>query len=141
MNNDVSSNGAVFLTVTRCKTEEGFRSTAYMDTAGHRTIGYGFNVDAGISQYAAEALLSAQLQELDNNMQKYDWYHDCDSVRQSVFLDMAFNEGLHGLLAYPHMIAATAIGDWKTAAFECSVKDANLDASRYAPLRKLLLEG
>jgi len=58
-----------------------------------------------------------------------------------VFLDIAFNGGLHDLLGYPHMLAAAAKGDWTEAAAQCTEKDPKLDASRYAPLRALLLSG
>jgi lysozyme len=132
---------AVTVALPRLKTEEGFRATAYADTAGHTTIGYGFNVDAGISKNSAAMLLGAQLAELDNALQAYSWYTDAGDTRASVFLDMAFNDGLHGLLSYPSMIHFASIGDWVNAAAQCTDRDQKLDASRYAPLRALLLSG
>jgi lysozyme len=132
---------AVSVALPRLKTEEGLRALPYTDTDGNLTIGYGFNVNAGISKIAAAALLLAQLSELDNSLSQYAWYANAGDVRASVFLDIALNTGIHGLLAFPHMIAAAASGDWVTAAAQCAVADPKLDISRYAPLRALLLSG
>ena len=136
---------SVALAVTRLQTEEGFRSLPYRDIYGNETVGYGCNLAAGISRKAALALLSAQTQEIDQALQTYTWYSPVDAVRQSVFIDVAVNEGLHGLLRFPRMLAAIpaaiATGDWNTVAVECAVEDPRLDISRYAPLRAILLSG
>ncbi len=131
---------AVDLALPRLKTEEGFRATKYLDTRGKLTIGYGFNLDAGISQYAAAALLSAQAAERHESLTAYPWYANLDPTRQSVCLDIAFNDGLSGLLHFPHMIAALAKDDWAGAAAECKVTNPEL-AGRYAALAQLLLTG
>lgn len=131
---------AIDLALPRLETEEGFRALVYKDTQGHATLGYGFNLDAGISKYAAAALLRAQITELDAAMAGFPWYVNANDVRRSVFIDMAFNGGLHGLLSFPHMLAAAAQNDWATAASECKVQEPEL-AGRYAALAKLLLEG
>lgn len=131
---------AVELALPRLKTEEGFRATKYTDTQGHLTIGYGFDVDAGISQYAAGALLLAMAEERHKQLSAYPWYSGLDPVRQSVCLDIAFNSGTTGLLHFPKMIAALAHSDWATAAAECKVTNPEL-AGRYAALAKLLLTG
>lgn len=131
---------AVSIAVARLCTEEGFRAQKYADTDGHTTIGYGFNVEAGISKRAAAALLLEQVEELNDQLSKFAWY-DCESPRQSVFLDIAFNDGLHGLLAFPNMIAAAERKDWEVASHECHVADDRLDESRYAALRQILLTG
>src|SRR5256885_1513486 len=112
---------AVELVMPRLKIEESFRATKYTDTEGHLTIGYGFCIDAGISQFAAGALLLAQARERHDQLLSFPWYAGLDATRQSVCLDIAFNGGIHGLLNFPHMIAALAKGDWATAAAECKV--------------------
>jgi lysozyme len=131
---------AIDFALPRLQTEEGFRATKYSDTRGHTTIGYGFDVDAGISQYAAAALLNAQAAERHNTLLTYPWYSALDPVRQSVCLDIAFNDGLHGLLEFVHMLSALAKQDWVTAAAECKVTNPEL-AGRYAALAQLLLTG
>ena len=131
---------AIDVVLPRLQTEEGFRASAYRDTQGKITIGYGFNVDAGISPVAAKALLYAQVLELHTALLPYDWYSALDPVRQSVCLDIAFNGGINGLLNYPHMIAALAKGDWETAAAECNVKEPELQG-RYSALQSMLRTG
>jgi len=131
---------AVDSALPRLKTEEGFRARAYRDTEGHTTIGYGWNIDAGITPKAAAALLQAQLQELHETLSAYDWYAHLDPVRQGVCLDIAFNDGLHGLLAFPRMIAALSRGDWLAAQSECHVQNPELQ-ERYNTLAKILLTG
>lgn len=122
------------------KVDEGFRAKAYRDTNGFLTIGYGFCVDAGITERGASALLAAQAQELHETLSTYSWYAALDELRQSVCLDIAFNQGLHGLLRYPRMVAALSRQDWEEAAKECDVADPKLKP-RYERLAQILRTG
>jgi len=131
---------AVDIALPRLRQEEGFRATLYVDTEGHKTIGYGLNIDSGISQRVAAAALQAQLEELQEALTKYPWYVPLDPVRQSVLLDIAFNDGLTGLLHFPHMLAAISRQDWASAATECHVENPEI-AGRYQKLAQLLLIG
>lgn len=131
---------AIDSTLPRLKTEEGFRARVYRDTEGHQTIGYGWNIDAGITPRAAAALLQAQLEELQDILMTYTWYAGLDPVRQGVCLDIAINDGLHGLLAFPNMISALARKDWIGAQSECHVQNPELQ-ERYNALAKILLTG
>lgn len=109
---------ATDLALPRCKTNEGFRSTKYTDTRGFLTIGYGFNVDAGISEYAAAHLLQAQLDEAETDVGNFDWYHALDGVRQSVLVELAFNMGIKKLQGFHNMLSACKAQDWNAAAAE-----------------------
>lgn len=131
---------AVDIALPRLQTEEGFRALPYKDTNGFETVGYGFNVQGGISKFAAAALLAAQAQEAHAELLKLTWYGALDPVRQSVCLDIDINEGERGLLKFPRMIAALERQDWETAAKECHVEDPKL-AGRYDTLAKILLTG
>lgn len=131
---------AVDIALPRLETEEGFRPLPYLDTNGLGTIGFGFCYTRGISRRAAAALLREQAAELHDQLLGYSWYAALDTVRQSVCLDIAVNEGLGGLLKFPHMIAALSRQDWPSAATECHVEDPKL-AGRYAALAQLLLVG
>jgi lysozyme len=135
-----STMSAITEALPRLQLEEGFRSLPYKDTQGHVTLGFGFNVDAGITRYAATALLNAQVTELDVTLAGFPWYQGANDVRKSVFLDIAFNSGLHGLLAFPLLLAAAARADWEGAAAQCKVKEPEL-AARYARLAELLRTG
>lgn len=131
---------AVDIALPRLKLEEGFRTLPYKDTQGHMTIGYGWNLDAGISKSAASALLTTQLTELDTALSGYPWYSPANDVRKSVFLDIAYSAGLSGLLHFPHMLSAAATGDWEVAASQCAVTNPELKG-RYDRLAELLRTG
>lgn len=106
------------IALPRVQTNEGFRARKYTDTRGHITIGYGFNIDAGISRAAAAALLQAQLTELDSLLSEYSWYEDASEVRRSVLLELAFNMGLAGLLGFHKMLQAASGQDWMSAGMQ-----------------------
>lgn len=131
---------AIDSVLPRIRVEEGFRSRPYLDTEKHLTVGYGLNLDAGISERVAAAALVEQLQELHEMLSRYTWYAGLDPIRQGVCLDVAFNDGLHGLLAFPKMIAALAAHDWLTAQSECHVQNPELQ-ERYDKLSRILLTG
>jgi hypothetical protein len=140
---------AVSVLLGRLTSEEGEKPLPYDDATGlpvkapvgNLSWGRGFNLmecgSAGLFQVMESYLLTA----LDNQLQVYPWYIGAGDVRASVFLDIAYNGGLHDLLSYPSMIHYASIGDWVNAAAQCTDKDPKLDASRYAPLRALLLSG
>ena len=128
--------------VARLMTEEGFRATAYQDTAGETTIGYGFNVNAGISQGAALALLAAQVDELSQALAVYPWFSSLDPMRASVCLDVAFNIGERGLLKFQHMIVALGQQNWQQAHDELlNSEAAKTLPTRYQELAQILLTG
>jgi lysozyme len=132
---------AIDSALPRIRVEEGFRSRPYLDTEKHLTVGYGLNLDAGISERVAAAALLEQLQELHEMLSRYSWYAGLDPVRQGVCLDIAFNDGLHGLVnGFPKMISALAKGDWTVAQSECHVTNPELQ-ERYNVLAKILLTG
>lgn len=140
---------AISVLVARLPHEEGLRLLPYDDATGkdvraplgNLSWGIGFNLMKCGSAGLFAVMLTYFLGELDNQLQAYAWYRNAGDVRASVFLDISFNGGLHGLLGYPHMLAAADKGDWAAAAAECRERDPKLDASRYAPLRALLLSG
>lgn len=94
--------------VEQLKRHEGFRAHVYTDTTGHKTIGYGFNLDAGINERNAEALLQSQLAEIwlqCNEEFKRFWFR-LSHARQGVIIDMVFNLGMRGFLKFKKMIKA-----------------------------------
>lgn len=133
---------AIDLAVARLADDEGFRATAYKDTAGHTTIGFGFNVDAGISQYAALELLTAQTVECAQALSQYPWAQGLDDVRLSVLIELAFNLGLTGLLHFPKTLAAIGTKNWTTAAAELMNSAAAQELPRrYSALATMLQTG
>jgi lysozyme len=133
---------AIDLAVARLKVDEGFRASVYVDTRGHMSIGYGFNVDAGISEPAAAALLTAQASESMSILQSLPWYAPLNDVRASVLIELAFNLGITGLLGFTNMIAAIRAGNWRAAHDQLLDSDAAREMpARYRALAGMLLTG
>lgn len=133
---------ATDLAIARLKVDEGFRAQKYLDTVGKETIGYGFNISAGITQSAAAALLGAQTADLAASLGGYWWASGLDDARLSVVIELGFNLGPTGLLHFPKMLAAIGAKDWATASAELLNSDAaHLLPARYSALAHILLTG
>lgn len=124
----------------RLKREEGERKrkgrhVPYRDTVGKLTIGYGRNLDdAGLSDYEAELLLRADIQEKAWHaiyiIGEGIWDR-LDDVRREILVELCFNLGPTGLSGFKRMLGAVARSDWASAARE--VLDSK--AARQLPLR------
>ncbi len=98
---------------------EGLRTMPYTCPVGHLTIGYGHNLENGISQQAAEFILKEDLQIAQNMVQKqFTGWKKLNEVRQFVLVDMAFNMGIHKLATFKKMLAAVEEGNYTAAANE-----------------------
>lgn len=135
------------LVLRRLVREEGEEFYPYDDKTGHRvrapegniSWGRGYNLEQCGSKTLFDAMDRVLIADVEQQLWKYDWYHKGTDTQGSVLLDVAFNAGVHGLLNFPHMIAAYDKEDWAEASKQCAVKNEQLNDSRYAPLRKLLL--
>lgn len=140
---------AIDYVLLRLVGEEGQRLAAYDDATGktvrapvgHLSWGWGFNLEAIGSPGLFSCMATYILTGLDKQLDAYPFYKLADPVRQSVFLDIAYNEGVGGLLHFPHMIAYAQAGNWELAAGECRIADPHVDQQRYAPLREILRTG
>lgn len=144
---------AIAILTARLVSEEGSKLTPYDDATGRAVLapvgniswGFGFNLmqcgSPGLFAVMADHLLGV----VEATLNTYDWYHTLDGepTRQSVFLDIAYNAGVHGLLHFPKMIGHAVAKEWQACALECTVIRTNpgLDHSRYAPLRALIIAG
>jgi lysozyme len=108
--------------VAQLKIDEGFRSSAYQDSLGFWTIGYGRLVDqrknAGITPDEGAYLLRNDIAAVSERIVDYAWYSAQDSVRQAALVNMAFNLGLEGLLHFPHFLASMSAKDYPKACAE-----------------------
>lgn len=112
--------------------EESFEGFPYRDTTGHWTIGYGFNLDAGMSKELGEIILEYQLSECEQSLIKlWPKYIELDDVRKGVVLDCAFNMGVHGLMSFQMMLKSIEGHDYIGAANDL----ANSLAARQEPNR------
>ncbi len=105
--------------IEQIKRHEGFRSKPYKCTAGKLTIGYGLNLDAGVSEELAELILEYQVKRITKELRKLEWFFDIDSfARQDVIVNMAFNLGVAGVCGFHKMINAISMHDYHEAANE-----------------------
>jgi hypothetical protein len=140
---------AVSVFLARKTREEGDEILPYDDATGKQvrapvgnlSWGRGYNLMKCGSEGLFDVMDAFLVSALDNKLQAYSWYTGAGDVRASVFLDIAYNGGIHDLLGYPSMLHYASIGDWPNASAQCTEEDPKLDASRYAPLRALLLSG
>ena len=119
--------------IQQLKRHEGFRSRVYKCTAGHNTIGYGYNLDAnplkltnyelvkfrneGIEQNVAEWLLIRMADKCTGELaSSLNWFESLDHVRQCVLINMCFNLGLKGLLGFKNTLAMVSVGEYEEAA-------------------------
>lgn len=150
---------AVAICTARLKSEEGRRPKLYNDKTGHTvtcktadpatsgnaSIGYGINLENGLDETEMLFLLQHRIELAQYELAREGWYRDLcqsDPLKASVYLDVAYNAGVAGLLhGFPSCVKAASLKDWTKSAAELRVADANLDHSRYEPLRKILLSG
>lgn len=142
----------IFLARPRIVREEGDRLLPYDDATAKAVVapigklswGWGFNLMACGSEGLFEVMARYLVTQVDTVLSSTAWYGGLgnEPTRQSVFLDVAYNVGISGMLhGFPLMIRYAAARDWPNCAAQCKVASATLDASRYAPLRQLLLHG
>jgi hypothetical protein len=141
------SEAATELTIARLLREEGMKLQPYDDATGQTvrapvgnlSWGIGFNLEECGSLGLFNVMLRYLLRPIETMLQAQPWYASQPDVVQSVCQDIAYNGGIHGFLGgYPKMIGCLEQHDLTGAALECKVSDPHLDASRYAPLRKII---
>ncbi len=106
-------------TVEQVKKHEGFRRHPYYCTANKLTIGYGRNLDdMGITQEEADMLLENDLKARKSAIKREIDTRYCNSARFAVLLNMAYNLGIEGLLAFKKSLAFVEAGSFEEAANE-----------------------
>lgn len=96
--------------------DEGLELKPYKCTAGKLTIGIGRNLDdVGISQDEAVYLLSNDIKRLERALMASATYNSLDESRKAAIMNMAFQLGVNGCLAFKNMWAALASKDWRKA--------------------------
>ena len=98
---------------------EGLKLKPYTDTIGILTIGYGRNLQNGISQTEAEYLFENDYQDaLQTALSLYPRFVSLSKVRQAVLVNMAFNLGLSRLRGFVKFFAALEARDFRRASDE-----------------------
>ena len=78
----------------------------YKGKLGHLTIGYGFNLEAGMSEEEAELLLIHRVGKACDAAEEYPWYASLNDARQAVIVSMIYQMGPTGFAGFKRMIAA-----------------------------------
>lgn len=142
----------IALVANRLIGEEAFRQFVYDDATGlqvkapqgNLTWLYGLNLDTAGSPLLGRMVMKLFLFQMHNELLKLLWYKPLNAVRQSVILDVAYNDGLGGLLAFKLMIAALAAVPPDYAAAMVQLKNSKAATKlpgRYNVLEQLLLNG
>lgn len=113
---------------------EGLRLKKYRCPSGHWTIGYGWNLDAhalpsdiaaclringAISKEMAEWLLNISIDMATMQCRAiFPHFDDFTERRRAALIDIVFNLGAKGVMAFKKMLAAIATGDWNEAAHQ-----------------------
>lgn len=120
------------LLLEQLKKHEGFRAQVYQCTAGHNTVGYGYNLDAnplkltpfeiseikknGIKEATANYLLLRMISRIEEKLDELNWFQSLDEARRSVLINMAYNLGIAGVLKFKSMIEEIKRQNWQKAA-------------------------
>lgn len=97
---------------------EGLALYPYKDTVGVLTIGYGRNLEKGITEREARILLANDIHQAIADAKKFSAvaWNQMNDARKAVVINMAFNLGYARLSKFVLFRAALAIGDWEKAA-------------------------
>ena len=105
--------------IDQIKRHEGFRSHVYLCSAGKQTIGYGYNLDAGMTQEEADQLLRSKLARVRDELDaRLPWFSAAPSAVRDVLLNMAYQMGVHGLLGFRRTLTHLRAGRYRDAADE-----------------------
>ena len=91
----------------------------YKCPSGKWTIGIGLNLEAGLPEDEAEAILRLRLDKLKARLgAELPWFSSLNEARQAALLSMAYQMGLAGLLKWQRTLGHVASGDYEAAAAE-----------------------
>ena len=105
---------------SRLRDEEGCRLKPYADMKGLLTIGYGWCLDRSpMREIEAEFRLTNDVNQAMLDCIRYiPEFANMGLDRQSAFVDLVFQMGMHGVAGFRRMMAAVRAGDWEGAARE-----------------------
>ena len=107
------------LLIDDIKRDESCRLTAYRDTVGVWTIGWGHAhvaPDTVWTQQQADSALDADIAGAIHDLDfRLPWWRKLDDVRQDVLANMAFNMGMETLLGFHNTLAFIEAGNYGAA--------------------------
>ena len=109
--------------------DEGFRSSPYIDTRGHNTVGIGHNLDSNplpgekypFSVQRAKEILADDVARITSKLiADLPWIASLPDVYKGVLQNMSFNMGANGAEAFHHMLADIQAGNYAQASIDGS---------------------
>lgn len=117
-----------YILVSELKRQEGYKKFLYDDATGKplldtsegkTTVGYGWNIEAGIEPELAEIILRYFMQKADSTcILAFDWYSNLSPARQEVVCNMVYNMGLDKFKQFKNTIQYIAKGEFDIASRE-----------------------
>lgn len=102
--------------------DEGNRAKIYRDSLGYFTIGIGRLVDpgkngGGLRQSEIAFMLANDINERRDDLNRLiPWMNTLSETRQAVLINMSFQLGVDGLLAFKNTLAMVKVGNFSAAA-------------------------
>ena len=124
--------------------DEGFMPIPYRCTSGKLSIGYGTNIQDGITRDEALLLLRHRLGKVVAALEsRLPFWLKLTDDRRRVLANMGYQLGVAGLMGFRRMLAALERGDYDTAGKEMmDSKWARSDSpARAQRLRKMMVRG
>ena len=127
--------------------DEGVKPSAYQDHLGYWTIGVGRLIDerkgGGLRPDEIDYLLANDIKDREQALSAaLPWFKDLDPVRQGVLLNMAFQLGTAGLLAFKQTLRLVSEGNYSDAALQMvQSKWASQTPERATRLAKQMKDG
>lgn len=106
------------------KCHEGYRDKVYHDPTGHKTIGYGHNLNAypvnikNFDNIKALELFNKDYERAKNKAKKLEYFDNLSKVRQEAIINMVYNMGLQNIRSFKKMAKALKEENYKLAAEE-----------------------
>lgn len=97
---------------------EALETKPYMDTTGHLTIGWGRNLENGISVDEAELMFQNDFKRVINELLTCGWFNMQPQGVKNALINMNFNLGIDKLEGFKKMIEALKQKDYTKAASE-----------------------
>ena len=98
---------------------EGYMPNIYRCSAGKLTIGYGYNLEAGMPEDEAHLLMRHRLNKIDGELDgRLPWYDSLPEAVKIVLQDMAYQLGVAGVMRFKKFLAALEVERFDMAAKE-----------------------
>jgi lysozyme len=106
--------------IDRIKKDEGFSPTVYRCSAGYLTIGYGLNLESGITEFEASRLLESRVRRCERDLIEIfgiDLWDEFGMVRRGALVNMRYQLGPGGFRDFVNMIAALKRHEYRLAQY------------------------